>query len=216
VQRPTHRNTSWDWARFETCAHKWADLSEGGYGVALLNDCKYGHDIHANVMRLSLLRSPTNPDPGADLGEQRFTYALLPHTNASGATADPYWIAQRAYALNDPLIVAGGPAAPTAEPRPGKAAFQLFDLPHGVILETVKRAEDGHGLILRLYECSRQRGRVTLRTGLPLQSAWVTNLLEENQEELAVDGNSISLDLRPFQILTLRLAFGGYDRIKSE
>jgi hypothetical protein len=68
VQRPTHRNTSWDWARLESCAQKWVDLSEGDYGVSLLNDCKYGHDIRDNVMRLSLLRSPTSPDPEADQG----------------------------------------------------------------------------------------------------------------------------------------------------
>jgi alpha-mannosidase len=80
VQRPTHRNTSWDWARFETCAQKWVDLSEGGYGVSLLNDCKYGHDIHDNVMRISLLRSPTMPDPEADLGEHHFSYSLFPHS----------------------------------------------------------------------------------------------------------------------------------------
>ena len=102
VQRPTHRNTSWDWARFETCAQKWADLSEGGYGVSLLNDCKYGHDIHGNVMRLSLLRSPTYPDPEADQGEHRFTYSLLPHAGGweAGTVAE-------AYALNDPLVVWG-------------------------------------------------------------------------------------------------------------
>jgi alpha-mannosidase len=73
VQRPTHRNTSWDWARFETCAHKWVDLSEGDYGVSVLNDCKYGHDIRDNVIRISLLRSPTMPDPEADQGEHHFS-----------------------------------------------------------------------------------------------------------------------------------------------
>ncbi len=99
VQRPTHRNTSWDWARFETCAHKWVDLSEGGYGVSLLNDCKYGHDIRDNVMRLSLLRAPTSPDPEADQGEHRFTYSLLPH--AGGWEAGT---AAEAYRLNDPVI----------------------------------------------------------------------------------------------------------------
>ena len=95
VQRPTHRNTSWDWARFETCAQKWADLSEGGYGVSLLNDCKYGHDIggtnhrYGNVMRLSLLRSPTYPDPEADQGEHRFIYSLLPHAGGWETGDDP-------------------------------------------------------------------------------------------------------------------------------
>ena len=99
VQRPTHRNTSWDWARFETCAHKWVDLSEGGYGVSLLNDCKYGHDIRDNIMRLSLLRAPTSPDPEADQGQHYFTYSLLPH--AGGWEAGT---AAEAYRLNDPVI----------------------------------------------------------------------------------------------------------------
>ncbi|MBZ0302528.1 MAG: alpha-mannosidase, partial [Anaerolineae bacterium] len=79
VERPTHWNTSWDWARFETAAQKWMDLSEGDYGVSLMNDCKYGHDVRGNVMRISLLRAPTNPDPEADQGEHRFAYSLLPH-----------------------------------------------------------------------------------------------------------------------------------------
>ena len=99
VQRPTHRNTSWDWARFETCAHKWVDLSEGGYGVSLLNDCKYGHDIQGNVIRLSLLRSPTVPDPEADQGEHHFTYSLYPHEGEWDENT-----LREAYALNDPLI----------------------------------------------------------------------------------------------------------------
>jgi hypothetical protein len=84
VERPTHANTSWDVARFEVCAHKWADLSEPGYGVALLNDCKYGYDIAGNVIRLSLLRAPTWPDPVADRGHHRFTYRLFPHPETSG------------------------------------------------------------------------------------------------------------------------------------
>ena len=79
VERPTHANTSWDVARFEVCAHRWADLSEPGYGVALLNDSKYGYDIAGNVMRLSLLRSPTWPDPVADRGTHHFVYRLFPH-----------------------------------------------------------------------------------------------------------------------------------------
>ena len=80
IERPTHRNTSWDKARFETCAHKWFDLSEGDYGVAVLNDCKYGYDVQANVMRQTLLKGAIYPDPHADLGQHVFTYSLLPHT----------------------------------------------------------------------------------------------------------------------------------------
>ena len=100
VQRPTHRNTSWDWARFETCAHKWADLSEGNYGVSLLNDCKYGHDIRDNVMRITLLRSPTMPDPMADFGEHQFKYSLYPHVGSWDEETQ-----REAYLLNDPIIV---------------------------------------------------------------------------------------------------------------
>ena len=82
IQRPTHRNTSWDWARFETCAQKWVDLSEGDYGISVLNDCKYGHDIRDNVVRISLLRGATSPDPIADIGEHRFAYSLRPHAGS--------------------------------------------------------------------------------------------------------------------------------------
>src|SRR5258707_14303402 len=113
VQRPTHRNTSWDWARFETCAQKWVDLSEGGYGVSLLNDCKYGHSIQENVIRLSLLRSPTLPDPEADQGEHRFAHTLWPH---SGGWEESTVAA--AYALNDPLIVFR-PSVPGLSGQPG-------------------------------------------------------------------------------------------------
>ncbi len=202
VERPTHMNTSWDWARFETVGHKWVDLSEGGYGASLLNNSKYGHDIHGNVIRLSLLRGPVKPDPAADLGEHHFTYSLLPHPGGW----DEHTIAQ-AYALNDPLIVFAGRGG-QAESRPAMseppAPFVSVDAPNAVI-ETVKQAEDGQGVIVRLYESQRRRGPVTLTTSFPLASAWRQNILEENQEELAVEGSRVTFDLRPYQILTLRL-----------
>jgi len=202
VQRPTHRNTSWDWARFETCAHKWVDLSEGNYGVALLNDCKYGHDIHDNVIRLTLLRSPTLPDPMADFGEHHFVYSLLPH--AGGWDGD---VQRQAYLLNDPLIVYqkgdSQPGTPPAslEPLPSMVTAS----PSNVIIETVKMAEDGDGVIIRLYESQRKRGPARIRVGFELESAWVTDLLEENGSPLSVEGNSLTLDLNPYQIVTLRL-----------
>ena len=197
VERPTHRNTSWDWARFETAAQKWVDLSEGGYGVSLLNDSKYGHDIHANVIRLSLLRGPTSPDPQADQGEHHFTYSLLPHAGGWNEKS-----VAAAYALNDPLLVhpihGGGNLAHTPQP------FISTTAPH-VVIETIKEAEDGAGVIVRLYESQRRRGKVTLKTNFPLQAAWRTNLLEENQEKLPCTTNKITFSLRPFQIMTLRL-----------
>lgn len=200
VQRPTHRNTSWDWARFETCAQKWADLSEGDYGVSLLNDCKYGHDIHHNVMRLSLLRATTLPDPEADQGRHEFSYSLLPHAGDwTGPTV------AEAYALNDPLMVAEG-RRPGAGAPAGLQSTSLLavDRPN-IVIETVKRAEDGNGLIVRLYENQRQRKRVILTAGFSLASAWRTNLLEENQEELSLNGSTVGLFVKPYEIVTLRL-----------
>ncbi len=201
VQRPTHRNTSWDWARFETCAQKWVDLSEGNYGVSLLNDCKYGHDIHGNVMRISLLRSPTHPDPEADQGEHHFSYSLLPH-------AGPWDLntVAAAYALNDPLIVAGNVTEPASPPVPGPLSARLcsVDRDH-VVIETVKQAEDGDGIIVRLYECRRWRSQVTLTTGFALAGAARVNLLEEQKESLTVRDNTVVFDIKPYEIVTLRL-----------
>ncbi|RPI95197.1 MAG: alpha-mannosidase [Chloroflexi bacterium] len=201
VQRPTHRNTSWDWARFETCAHKWADLSEGDYGVSLLNDCKYGHDIHDNVMRITLLRSPTMPDPTADFGEHQFKYSLYPH--AGGWDEETQ---REAYLLNDPVIVYKSKVK-SEKSEELLTSFQSLLSPSepNVIVETVKQAEDGDGLIVRLYESQRRRGEATLTTSFPIQSAWVTNLLEENQTELDAKGQEVKMYLRPYQIVTLRL-----------
>ncbi len=205
VERPTHKNTSWDWARFETCAHKWVDLSEGGYGVSLLNDCKYGHDIHDNVLRLTLLRSPTLPDPMADFGEHHFVYSLLPHQGS--------WkeVTQReAYALNDPVISyqcsVNSNQSSVASGRliTGHCSLIAVSAPN-VVIETVKLAENGDGYIVRLYESHRKRGQVTVRFAFPLESAWITNLLEENESALIVDDDSIRLDLTPYQIVTLRV-----------
>jgi alpha-mannosidase len=195
VERPTHRNTSWDWARFETCAQKWVDLSEGDYGVSVLNDCKYGHDVRDNVMRISLLRSPTDPDPEADQGEHRFAYSLLPHAGGVGATT-----IAAGYALNDPLIMAEG------QPGNGTQVGSLVKVNRAnIVVETVKRAEDGNGVILRLYESQRRRGPVTLTTSFNLAHVWRTNLLEENREKLEPAGNQVTLSVTPYQILTLRL-----------
>ncbi|MGB8980271.1 MAG: alpha-mannosidase, partial [Anaerolineales bacterium] len=145
VERPTHRNTSWDWARFETCAHKWADLSEGDYGVSLLNDCKYGHDIHNNVMRITLLRSPTMPDPMADFGEHQFKYSLYPHAGSWNEETQ-----REAYLLNDPVIVY---KSKVKSEKSGKLLATLQSLlsvsEPNIIIETVKQAEDGNGIIIR-------------------------------------------------------------------
>jgi len=199
IQRPTHRNTSWDWARFETVAHKWVDLSEGDYGVSLLNDCKYGHDVHDNVIRLTLLRGPTYPDLNADEGEHHFTYSLLPHSGDWRMDTVP-----AAYALNNPLVLR---RVDSGQGDMAARSLVATDAPN-VVIETVKQAEDRQGVIVRLYECQRRRGHVTLTTDFSLAEAWRTNLLEANQEQLRVSGHSLQVAVKPYQILTLRLLPG--------
>lgn len=199
VTRPTHRNTSWDWARFETCAQKWVDLSEGDYGVSLLNDCKYGYDIHDNVMRITLLRSPTMPDPMADFGEHEFKYSLYPHTGPWNEATQ-----REAYLLNDPIIIYQSSVSSKQSSVTSLQSLVSCNAPN-VIIETVKQAEDGDGIIVRLYESQRKRGQARVRFRSELESAWVTNLLEENESALGVDQDSILLNLKPYQIVTLRL-----------
>jgi alpha-mannosidase len=202
VERPTHRNTSWDWARFETCAQKWVDLSEGDYGVSLLNDCKYGHDIWDNVIRLTLLRGPTDPDPEADLGLHTFTYSLLPHIGPWGMQT-----LSEAYALNDPSFVFAGkdrPLSISAKDHWAGVPLVTVDKPH-IVIETVKLAEDEMGIIVRLYESRRRRGRFILKSAFPLAGAWRTNLLEEDQEPLTIVGHELHAAIKPYQIMSLRL-----------
>ncbi len=196
VERPTHRNTSWDWARFETCAHKWVDLSEGDYGVSLLNESKYGHDVFENTLRLTLLRSPIHPDPEADRGVHRFSYALLPHAGRW----DRHVLAE-AYGFNDPVIAIAGEGDPAADlPAP----FVICDNPN-VVIETVKMAEDGKGVIVRLYETFRTRGKVRLTPAFAITGAAKVNLLEETIERVGMKNDTIVFDVRPFEIVTLRL-----------
>lgn len=207
VQRNTHRNTSWDWARFETCAHKWVDLSEGNYGVSLLNDCKYGHDIHDNVMRLSLLRGTTVPDPMADLGIHHFKFSLLPHSNSWDERTQA-----AAYALNDPIIIFEGSQTLDEPSRTSKKSDfnqSLFSVTYpNIVIETIKQAEDSDGLIIRLFESQRKRGLVSLKSFMPIQSAWETNLLEENQEPCLLVDHEIHLNIKPYEIKTLRIHLG--------
>jgi alpha-mannosidase len=197
VQRPTHRNTSWDWARFETCAYKWADLSEGNYGVALLNDCKHGYDIRDNTLRLTLLKSATHPDPNADQGEHQMVYSLLPHR---GDWRNEVEFA--AYDLNDPLILRH--LAGEASAIRDLGSLITVSEPN-VIIETIKRAEDGNGVIVRLFENHRNRNKVLLTAGFEISRAYLCNLLELDETELEFRDGQVSLDITPYQIINLRL-----------
>jgi alpha-mannosidase len=202
VQRPTHRNTSWDWARFESCAHKWVDLSQGDYGVSLLNDCKYGHDIHDNVLRLTLLRGPGIPDPAADYGEHHFTYSLFMHAGGWGERTQA-----AAYELNDPPIAYLVPGKPNEKGLVLDWPSFVSALPANVIIETVKKAEDGEGIILRLYESQRKQCQVQLHFPFKVTGAWLTDLLEEKKDRLEWLDRTVTLELKPYQIATLRVQF---------
>ena len=198
VERPTHGNTSWDWARFEVCGHKWADLSEGDYGVSLLNDCKYGYDIRDNVMRLTLLKGAVAPDPGADIGHHSFTYALLPHTGDWRAeTVD------EAHALNYPLLTRFIPANPKGN-LPQSYAFATVN-DQGLIIDTIKKAEGTDAIVIRLYEAFNTRGTATLTFGFPLAQAYTVNLVEQDPQPIDYEGASITFDYRPFEIKTFLL-----------
>ena len=195
VERSTHTNTSWDQARFEVCAHRWADLGEPGYGVALLNDCKYGYDIQGSVMRLSLLRAPTHPDPAADRGKHGFTYALMPHP---GDFRDAGVIAA-AEDLNNPLrVVRGGISA-------GERRSLIEVDTQQVVVEAIKLAEDSDAVVIRLYEAWGGRCRARVRTSLPVSRAFLCDLLERNREEIEARDGQLELDLTPFKIMTLKL-----------
>ncbi|MEV7995148.1 glycoside hydrolase family 38 C-terminal domain-containing protein [Streptomyces sp. NPDC086077] len=202
VQRPTHTNTSWESARFEVSGHRWVHIAEPGYGVAVLNDSTYGHDVSRTVredggttttVALSLVRAPRVPDPQADQGRHRFTYALLPGASVEDAVAE-------GYALNLPLRVADSAGAP----RPVVSVTG-----EGVTVEAVKLADDRSGdVVVRLYECRGGRAAGVLRTGFPLAGAQVTDLLERPLQDADIDGDEVAVTLRPFQILTLRLRRG--------
>ena len=195
TDRPNHSNTIWDFARFEVAAQKWADLSQADYGVSLLNDCKYGYDIHGNIMRLTLLRAPKEPDPYADLGEHWFTYSLLPH---QGDWRDGETV-RRAYELNVPMI-----ARLTGKPSSDKA-FLSVDAPN-VIIEVVKKAEREDALVVRMYECAGINADFRLAMDFPVGKAMECDLLERDLKTLKPDKGSIPLTMRPFEIKTVKLA----------
>ena len=194
VFRPTHRNSPWDAARFEGCAHRWGDISEAGYGVAILNDAKYGYEALSSNLMLSLLRSPLYPDPLADEGEHHFTYSVFPHI---GDWSESEVVAE-AFALNSPLIVS------TGAPREGLVRAEGLPLGIGAL----KLAEDGSGLILRIYEPNGARGTARLTFSRPF-SVTAVDLLEDPITEPAgvqVDSDTLlTLDFRPFEVKSFRL-----------
>ncbi len=200
IQRPTGRNTDWEKARFEVPAIRWADLSDGKYGVSLLNDSKYGHDIEDNVMRLTLLRSPLWPDPMADRGKHRFAYALYPHRGDWKEAST----VQRGYEFNSPLLAFF--TSSHAGELPASCSFFQAD-PSSIILATIKKAEDRESLILRLYESAGTPARAVVRFFQLPRKAYELDLMENRLRSLSLSENSLSLDFGRSEIKTLELEY---------
>ncbi len=218
VRRPTHDNTTWDMAKGEVPAQKWVDLSQRDHGVALMNDCKYGHRIKGNTLDLNLLRGAQHPGavvfddsklkPGeynhkyGDQGDHEFTYSLYPHAgdHVEGR------VMQAAYELNIPMrsLVRFAGAGKAAVRLPSSASLIAVSSPD-VIVEAVKTAEDGDDMIVRLYEAAKATTCATVRFGLPVKSVDEVDLMEENPVRLKLNGNSVKLDFHPFEIKTIKV-----------
>ncbi|KAG8964143.1 Glycoside hydrolase, 38 vacuolar alpha mannosidase [Tulasnella sp. 408] len=216
VSRPTHKNTTQEAAKFEVCGHRYADLSEFGYGVALLTESKYGYATTGNVMRVSLLRGPTSPDSEQDQGEHQFSWAILPHKGHFFESD----VAKAAYAFNSPIPIRHT-SSNNADSLLHTPPFVVEGAP-SVILDTVKRGDDDDfssssadkTIVLRLYEAlgGHSRPKIKIANYIKVSKALITNLLEEEIEEVKVmgpesaDGGScICLSLRGFQVVTVKL-----------
>ncbi len=193
VERPTHWNTSWDLARFEVVGHQWADLSEGNYGVSLLNDSKYGYDIKENVLRLTLLRATEYPDPFADLGDHHFTYALYPH-QGTWREAETHL---EAWYLNNPMIASSNLLSVDKH-----SLFNLSDT--HVWIDAIKHAEEGDDIILRVHEYKGFRKEVTISSDYQIKFYQEVNLLEHELSPCIYE-DCIKFDLKPYEIKTFKV-----------
>lgn len=194
MERPCFKNNTYEKAMFEVLNHKYTDVSEQGFGAALLNDCKYGISVNGTQLALSLLKSGTHPDPSADEGIHSFTYSLVTHDGFSWEN-----VIRPAYELNVPLRVVKGEVSMGEAPIRSSRA--------NVIAETVKVAEDKNGIIVRLYESERSGGNVRFDFPAGIKKIFRTNMLEEVQEELICVKNQIELYVKAFEIVTLKLQF---------
>ncbi|KAF8246413.1 hypothetical protein K440DRAFT_553516 [Wilcoxina mikolae CBS 423.85] len=218
VKRPTHFNTTWDMAKFEVCCQKWADLSEHGFGVSILNDCKYGFATAGNTMRLSLIRAPKAPDANADMGRHTFKYAMLPHVGAVDVAT-----VHAAADFNNPLKVCFVPGSLDTEDLLNTVSCNGES---SIIVDVVKRGEDdedvsvgglptrkGRSIMLRMYESLGGRASTVLRTKLKVKKVFKTNLLEDDLEEVGfkevqIEGGvrcEVEVKLRAFEVATYRL-----------
>lgn len=198
VTRQTHHNTSWDFAKFEVCVHKWLDVSEDGYGVSMLNDCKYGCSVHDGVIGLSMLKSARYPNPDADKEFHEFTYSFYPH---QGGFRQAGTIKQ-AYQLNNPLTA-------VLKDNEGGTLKDCYSYvssnQDNVIVEVVKKAEKEEDLIVRLYECHNRRTETILTFGGEIVEANECDMMEQDGISIDYSGNEIRFEIKPYEIKTFKI-----------
>jgi alpha-mannosidase len=200
INRPTHTNTEWDFAKFEVSAHKWVDMSEGNYGVSLLNDCKYGYDIHDNVIGITLIKSPISPDETADRTDHCFTYSLYPHKG----TWQESDVQKSAMELNLPLL-----DKRTIHKDKLCDSFGLISVNcDHMVIDTVKRAEDEKAYIIRLYEYkNRKEQDIIMSFGIPVKKVVETNLIERDLGEVDISEGQLHFDISGYEIKTYKVYF---------
>jgi len=207
IDRPTTRNNSWEQAKFEVPALRWADLGDGRHGFSLLNESKYGYDCQGNVLRLSLLRSPVWPDPNADRGRHRFSYALYPHVGDWKSALTVRHGYEYNYRLQAQVVQSHSGLLPASH------SFVRVE-PSNLVLTAMKKAEDGDGLILRFYEWAGQKTEAHIEVPSGATAAYATNLMEKIDEDAAQrdlvhrQGGNINLTVEPFSINTVRIDYG--------
>jgi alpha-mannosidase len=202
VARPTHPSSPWDAAKFEVCAHRFVDIAEPDFGVAILNDGRFGHGVFDGRVRVSLARAAKYPDPGADHGHHEVTLAIRPHGPGLGD------VRAAASRLNSPLrVIVGGAGGPGAGVDPVVTVTGADGRPAlDIEIDAVKLADDGSGdLIVRLHEAVGNRRRVAVAANRRIAEAWYCNLLEEPERGEEVGDGTVAFTMRPFQIVTLRL-----------
>lgn len=196
VRRNTHYNTSWDMAKFETCMHKWADYSEGDYGVAIICSEKYGVSIHEGTISLALLRSPIFPDESADIGKHNFKYSILPHTKDNKND-----VIKHAYKMSNPLIAY---KVDNAKGTSNTASMVHIEN-ENLIIETIKRSENNDSTIVRLYESGNTRGKATLNYHKKVEEAVECNILEEDKNVIKTEENNVRIEYQPYKIISLKI-----------
>lgn len=195
VSRASHRNTSWDKAKFEVCGQKYADISDGGYGLAVLNDCKYGHSVSRGKLTLSLIKSSGYPNEYIDCDVHDFVYSVIPHV---GNHLDA-GIIEESILLNDPPVINENAVSGA------KTMSLVKPSADGITLGAFKRAYDGDGYVMRVAENRNRRAKVTFEFGFAFTKAFVCSTLEEEQHEISVEDGKVTLDFKPFEIITIKL-----------